>query len=114
MTTAPVTSLCCSPVLAGPLPVQESQDLAAALRVLADPVRLRLLGLIRGAHGGRAVTRDLVEASAVSQPTVSHHLGVLHEAGFVRREREGRETWYSIVPDSFQAIRQLLDPEPLR
>lgn len=112
MTTAPITALCCSPVLAGPLPVQESQDLAAAFKVLADPVRLQLLGLIRATPGARAVTRDLVEALAVSQPTVSHHLGVLHEAGFVSREREGRETWYSIVPDSFQAIRQLLDPNP--
>jgi ArsR family transcriptional regulator len=84
--------------------------LLAALRVLADPVRLRLLKLIRSAPGGRALTRDLVTSLDVSQPTVSHHLGVLHDAGFVVRERDGRETWYSIEDDSFRAISRLLAP----
>jgi len=105
-----VKALCCSPVLASELPVHESEELAAALKVLADPVRLRLLGLIRSAPQGRAVTRDLVTALDLSQPTISHHLGVLFDGGFVERERDGRETWYSIEPDSFSTIRQLLDP----
>ncbi|RYV49651.1 ArsR family transcriptional regulator [Pengzhenrongella frigida] len=105
-----VKSMCCSPVLAGALTAPESQELALALKVLADPVRLRLLGLIRSTPGGRALTRDLVESLDVTQPTISHHLGVLFDAGFVEREREGRETWYSIEPDSFTTICQLLDP----
>ena len=109
-TISSVRSLCCSPVLAGALPVADSQELAAALKVLADPVRLRLLGLIRSAPRGRAVTRDLVASLDVSQPTISHHLGVLFDAGFVERERSGRETWYSIDADSFATICQLLDP----
>lgn len=103
--------LCCSPVVAGALPADESQQVASTLRVLADPVRLRLLGLIRSAPDQRALTRDLVASLEVSQPTISHHLGVLFDAGFVQRERDGRETWYSIEPDSFQTIRQLLDPD---
>ena len=103
-----VKDLCCSPVLEAELPEDESQQLAAALRVLADPVRLRIVSLIRSAPGGRALTRDLVERLAVAQPTVSHHLGVLHDAGFLVRERRGRETWYSTEADAFTAISQLL------
>lgn len=106
--------MCCSPVLAEPLPAPAAQELAGALKVLADPARLRLLSLIRASEGGRAVTRELVTTLQISQPTVSHHLGVLHDAGFVERERDGRETWYSIVPESLQTIRQLLDPYPDR
>ena len=111
-TITTLREMCCSPVLAEPLPEPAASELATALKVLADPVRLQLLSLIRAAESGRAVTRDLVTSLHVSQPTVSHHLGVLHDAGFVERERDGRETWYSIVPDSFQTIRQLLDPYP--
>ena len=111
-TITTLREMCCSPVLAEPLPEPAAQELAGALKVLADPVRLRLLSLIRAAESGRALTRDLVTSLRVSQPTVSHHLGVLHDAGFVERWRDGRETWYSIVPDGFQTIRQLLDPYP--
>lgn len=106
-----VKDLCCSPVLAGELPEAESLEMAAALRVLADPVRLRIVSLVRAAPGGRAVTRDLVERLAVAQPTVTHHLGVLHDAGFLTRERQGRETWYAIEPDAFAAVSQLLAPQ---
>ena len=109
-TTTGVKDLCCSPVLSAELPEEESQDLAAALRVLADPVRLRIVSLIRAAPDGRTLTRDLVEQLAVAQPTVSHHLGVLHDAGFLVRERRGRETWYATEPDAFAAISQLLAP----
>lgn len=109
-----VRDLCCSPVLAGQLPVRDALELASALKVLADPVRLRLLGLIRSAPGGRALTRDLVASLEVSQPTVSHHLGAMFDAGFVDREHQGRETWYSIEPDTFATLRQLLDPNPAR
>ena len=81
-----------------------------AQKVLADPVRLRLVSLIRAAPQGRAVTRDLIERLEVGQPTVSHHLGVLFDAGFVRREHRGRETWYAIESAGFVTISQLLDP----
>lgn len=109
-TTTGVKDLCCSPVLSAELPEEESQDLASALRVLADPVRLRIVSLVRAAPDGRTLTRDLVEQLAVAQPTVSHHLGVLHDAGFLVRERRGRETWYATEPDAFAAISQLLAP----
>lgn len=106
----PVQVLCCSPVLSEELPEEESVELAAALKVLAEPTRLRLVSLIRSAPGGRALTRDLVDRLHVAQPTVSHHLGLLHQAGFVRREHHGRETWYSVEPDAFATVSQLLQP----
>ena len=105
-----VRSICGSPVLVGELTTAEAHELAAALKVLADPLRLRLVSLIRAAPQDRVVTRDLIERLEVGQPTVSHHLGVLFDAGFVRREHRGRETWYAIESASFATISQLLDP----
>jgi len=101
-----IAALCCSPVLSGPLPAGEATELAAALKVLADPVRLRILGFIRHADEGRARTMDLAAELRLTQPTVTHHLGALFEAGFISRARDGRQTWYAVVPDSFAAVRQ--------
>ena len=109
-TISTVTAMCCSPVLVGELTTAEAHELAAALKVLADPVRLRLVSLIRAAPQGRAVTRDLIERLEVGQPTVSHHLGVLSHAGFVRREHRGCEAWYAIELATVATISQLLEP----
>ena len=102
--------LCCSPVLQAPLEPGDAQVLAGALKVLADPARLRLLSLIRSAQGGRATTGALAEELGLTQPTITHHLGALFDAGFVERVRDGRQTWYSVNTDGVQTIRQLLDP----
>lgn len=102
-----IAALCCSPVLAGPLPEAEAELLAAALKVLADPVRLRILGMVRQAPGRRARTVDLAADLGITQPTVTHHLGVLFDAGFLSRDRDGRQTWYAVAPDGFAAVRQL-------
>jgi ArsR family transcriptional regulator, arsenate/arsenite/antimonite-responsive transcriptional repressor len=107
-----VCDLCCSPVLQGVLEAEDAHILATALKVLADPARLRLLSLIRSAEGGRTTTGVLAEQLGLTQPTITHHLGALFEAGFVERERDGRQTWYWVNTDGVQAIRQLLDPEP--
>jgi Predicted transcriptional regulators len=88
----------------------EAGVLASALRALADPTRLRLLSLIRLAPGGRATTGVLAESVGLTQPTVTHHLGSLYEAGLVHRERDGRLTWYFVNGDGLQAIRQMLEP----
>lgn len=113
--TAPsVCDLCCSPVLQGELETGDALVLASALKVLADPARLRLLSLIRSSEGGRATTGVLAEKLGLTQPTVTHHLGSLFDAGFVQRERDGRQTWYWVNTDGVQAIRQLLDPESPR
>lgn len=109
-----VGELCCSPVLQAPLGSDDAIALATALKVLADPARLRLLSLIRSAEGGRATTGVLAELVGLTQPTVTHHLVALFDAGFVERERDGRQTWYWVNSDALQAIQQLLDPAPTR
>lgn len=111
-TFSSVCDLCCSPVLQGVLEPSDAFVLAGALKVLADPARLRLLSLIRAADSGRTTTAVLAEHLGLTQPTVTHHLGALFAAGFVERERDGRQTWYWVNTDGVQAIRQLLDPEP--
>jgi ArsR family transcriptional regulator len=109
-----VGELCCSPVLQAPLGSDDAIALATALKALADPARLRLLSLIRSAEGGRATTGVLAELVGLTQPTVTHHLVALFDAGFVERERDGRQTWYWVNTDGLQAIQQLLDPAPTR
>jgi len=109
-----VGDLCCSPVLQAPLEPADALVLAGALKVLAEPARLRLLSLIRSAESGRATTGALAEEIGLTQPTITHHLGALFDAGFLERERDGRQTWYWVNTDGLQAIRQLLDPTPTR
>lgn len=100
---------CCRPVLSDALTRDEAGDLAAAFKVLADPTRLRLLSLIANAQGGEVCACDLVEPLGRSQPTVSHHLGVLAEAGLVERDQRGRWVWYRAVPRRLRILRDALE-----
>ena len=86
----------CCPVLQAPLGQAEADGLASALRVLADPARLRLVSLIAAQPGGEACVCNLTEPLGLSQPTISHHLKVLHEAGILDREQRGRWVYYAI------------------
>jgi ArsR family transcriptional regulator len=95
---------CCEPVLTAPLTEGDAEGLAAALKVLADPARLRLLSLVANAPGGEVCACDLVEPLGRSQPTVSHHLSVLTDAGLLVRERRGRWAWYRAVPERLAAL----------
>jgi ArsR family transcriptional regulator, arsenate/arsenite/antimonite-responsive transcriptional repressor len=101
---------CCGSVMTGPLDESEAEDLAAAFKVLADPARLRLLSLVAAATTGEACACDLVEPVGRSQPTVSHHLSLLVEAGLLSREKRGRWAWYRVVPARLEALRSLLAP----
>jgi ArsR family transcriptional regulator, arsenate/arsenite/antimonite-responsive transcriptional repressor len=103
-----VIEACCSPVLASPLDAAEADDLADAFKVLADPVRLRLLSMVANAEGGEACVCDLVEPLGRSQPTVSHHLSVLVDAGLLTREKRGRWAWYRAVPGRLAVLRDAL------
>ena len=100
---------CSSSVLSSSL--SEDQAVAAAhdFAVLADPVRLRLLSLLVSAPAGEACVCDLVEPVRRSQPTVSHHLKVLAEAGLIVGEKRGRWAWYRAVPDRLVQLRAILD-----
>jgi ArsR family transcriptional regulator, arsenate/arsenite/antimonite-responsive transcriptional repressor len=100
----------CGSVMTGPLDASEAEDLAAAFKVLADPARLRLLSLVAAATTGEACACDLVEPIGRSQPTVSHHLSLLVEAGLLSREKRGRWAWYRVVPERLDALRSSLAP----
>ena len=100
---------CCAPLLAAALDEDEANDLAAAFKVLADPVRLRLLSLIAAAPEGTACSCDLEEPVARSQPTVSHHLSVLAEAGLITKQKVGRWVMCSVVPARLALLRHALD-----
>jgi ArsR family transcriptional regulator len=103
-----IDAACCPQVLAAPLDEAQAARLATALKVLADPARLRLLSLI-GAHpDGEACVCDLVEPLGLSQPTVSHHLKVLADAGLVGREQRGRWVYYWVEPEPIELLRGAL------
>jgi len=101
-------SLSCPPLLAGPLDADEADNLAGALKVIADPTRLRLLSLIQSQPAGEACVCHLTEPLELSQPTISHHLKVLLEAGLVEREQRGSWAYFRVVPDQLRALRELL------
>jgi ArsR family transcriptional regulator, arsenate/arsenite/antimonite-responsive transcriptional repressor len=99
---------CCPEVLTAPLGAKEAEEVAAALRILADPARLRLLSLISTAEGGEACVCNLTEPIGLSQPTVSHHLKVLAGAGLLEREQRGRWAYYRLVPERLELLRGAL------
>ena len=99
---------CCEPVLEAPLDECGATELAAAFKVLADPVRLRLLSLIANASAGEVCACELVGPLGKSQPTVSHHLSTLVEAGLLTREKRGKWVWYAVVPERLAVLRDSL------
>ena len=99
---------CCPPLLSAPLDQEEAELLAGALQALADPARLRLLSLIASCPDSEACGCDLTRPVGLSQPTVSHHLKVLHEAGLLDRERRGKWVYYRVRPERLASLRSLL------
>ncbi len=95
---------CCNGPTAEPLSELEADELASVLKVLADPVRLRLLSLVARAPGGEVCACDLVDVLERSQPTISHHLKVLFEAEVLAKERRGVWIHYSIHPDAISSV----------
>ncbi len=102
--------LCCAPLSASPLPAEAAPTLARAFAALGDPVRLRLMSLLMTADAGEVCACDLVEPVGKSQPTVSHHLKVLRDAGLVTSRRRGTNIWYAAAPDQVAALRAVLAP----
>jgi len=103
---------CCAPVTAGGLHDDQAAELAAVFKVLADPARLRLLSMVAAAEAGEACACDLVEPVGRSQPTVSHHLSTLVDAGLLTRQKRGKWAWYRVVPERLDAVRAALAPTP--
>lgn len=103
---------CCAPLAEEPLSEADAADLAATFRLLADPVRLRLLSIVAAAPAGEVCACDLTGPLERSQPTVSHHLGLLTEAGLLEREKRGRWAWFRVVPERLAGLRDVLGPGP--
>ncbi|WP_026734169.1 ArsR/SmtB family transcription factor [Fischerella sp. PCC 9605] len=103
----PVVS-CCSPLLAGRLTPDEAINLAAIFRVLGEPARLQMLSLIAAQPSREVCACELAEPLGLSQPTVSHHLKVLYEAGLLEKERRGTWIYYRILPEKLALLRGAL------
>ena len=105
---------CCAPLATAPLSETEAQDLAGRLKALADPTRLKLMSLVMAGEAGEACVCDLTDCLDLSQPTVSHHLRVLVEAGLLGREKRGRWAYYRPVPGALDALAFVLTADRAR
>jgi ArsR family transcriptional regulator len=105
------TVACCSPLTREPLSRQQSEQIVPLLKALADPVRLRLMSLVASHEGGEACVCDLNDAFDLSQPTISHHLKVLHGCGLLDREKRGVWVYYRARTEALAGLGALIgDP----
>lgn len=105
----PSDEACCPSVLTAPLGAPEAGALAMGFHALADPVRLRILSILAANADGEVCVCDFVGPLGKSQPTVSHHLKILSEAGLVHGDRRGKWVWYSINRDRLSELRSGID-----
>lgn len=99
---------CCAPITRAVISETDAAHLARTLKAVADPARLRLISMVAAHEGGEACVCDLTEPLDLSQPTVSHHLKVLVDAGILTRSKRGTWAYYAIVPGSLDSIAGLL------
>jgi ArsR family transcriptional regulator len=102
------TVACCSPLAREPLSQDAADGIAPLLKALADPVRLRLMSLVASHEGGEACICDLNPAFELSQPTISHHLKVLHDAGLLDREKRGVWVYYRARTEALANLGALI------
>src|SRR5712691_6488596 len=99
---------CCPPLSARALSPQQAEQIAPLLKALADPVRLRLMSLVASHPGGEACVCDLNDAFDLTQPTISHHLKVLHEAGLLERDKRGVWVYYRARTQALASLGTLI------
>ena len=104
----PLANVCCVPLLREPLTDSQASDLARVLKALADPARLRLVSMVAAHEGGEACVCDLTGPLGLTQPTVSHHLKILVEAGIFTRDKRGVWAYYALVPSALEALSTVL------
>lgn len=102
------TAACMPLSISAPLGRDEAEGLSRMLKAVADPTRLQLISLIKAAPNGEACVCDLTEPLGLRQPTVSHHLKVLVDAGLLSRERRATWMWYALIPGALDSLSQLL------
>lgn len=110
LTITPVDVNACAPSgLAAPIGRPEAEQLAVLLKAIADPTRIQLISYINASNNAEACVCNLTEPLALTQPTVSHHLKVLTDAGLIEREKRGTWVWYTVNQDRWQQIAKLLE-----
>ena len=107
--TQRAVAACCSPLTGGAVDSEAAETLARMFKALGDPARVRLLSLIAASAGGDCIC-DLTEPLGLSQPTVSHHMRRLAEAGLVSREQRGKWVYFRVVDQTLNAISRALEP----
>jgi ArsR family transcriptional regulator, arsenate/arsenite/antimonite-responsive transcriptional repressor len=106
------TAACCPPLSSEPLSRAQAEQVAPLLKALADPVRLRLMSLVASHPGGEACVCDLTDAFDLSQPTISHHLKVLHDSGLLDRDKRGVWVYYRARTDALASLGALIGNPP--
>lgn len=106
--TAAGAAGCCSPLAHEPLTREQAEQVAPLLKALADPVRLRLMSLVASHEGGEACVCDLSDAFDLTQPTISHHLKVLHESGLLDRDKRGVWVYYRARTEALADLAALI------
>jgi len=110
----PLAEACCTPLLRQPITADQAAELARLLKALADPTRLRLVSMVAAHEGGEACVCELTEPLGLTQPTISHHLKILAEAGIFTRDKRGVWAYYSLVPSALSALSAVLQPTAVR
>jgi ArsR family transcriptional regulator len=106
--TSVQTVACCSPLQREPLSIAQAQRVAPLLKALADPVRLRLMSLVASHVDGEACVCELSDAFDLSQPTISHHLKVLHDIGLLDRSKRGVWVYYKVRTEALADVATLI------
>jgi ArsR family transcriptional regulator len=106
------TVACCTPLLAEPLSSEQAEKVAALLKALADPVRLRIMSVVAAHAGGEACVCDVTEAFELSQPTISHHLKVLRELGLLERDKRGVWVYYRVNAEALRSVAACIGTLP--
>jgi ArsR family transcriptional regulator, arsenate/arsenite/antimonite-responsive transcriptional repressor len=99
---------CCTPLVREPLTADQAADLARILKALADSTRLRLVSMVAAHEGGEACVCDLTDPLGLTQPTISHHLKILVDAGIFTRDQRGKWAYYALVPRALDAVSWVL------
>jgi ArsR family transcriptional regulator len=106
------TSTPCASLLKEPITAAQAADLAQLLKALADPTRLRLVSMVAAHEDGEACVCELTEPLGLTQPTISHHLKVLIDAGILTRDKRGVWAYYALVPGALDALAAVLTTHP--
>lgn len=102
--------VCCVPLTGDVITAEDAEQLAHQFKALADPSRVRLLSLIAAHDGGEACICDLTDPVGLSQPTVSHHMKQLADAGLVTREQRGKWAYYRVVDEALRSVATAITP----